>query len=210
MTIFQNITKAIVKTEDKKIFSGIPNVVLSFDRTYKFADIDVGHTYMTQEGFEKYMGDVESMLSDPSYQYSILEMIAGNSRGNWNSKKLGGTWLGAKEEAIKNIAICVDEAFENIIINVSVFYVIELSETETSKSNIFKIGTISGKQIKSCNSYSAIKDVMMEAMKREIEEYMKPLIEDEINRMENDIMMLKMLMRKYPNYKDLIDTVAHQ
>ncbi len=203
-----NRTKEIIREDQQKMFTGKAHVVLniidpsitSILRDPKYSE-EVKH--ISNEEFLEFSSEVEKLIGDPSYQFSIIEMMSDNMDNAWKYKKLGGNWIETKAEAIKNLDNLVGEALKNLAIEVSVYYMIDAFGSSIRTSSMI-IGKISGEQIKTCSTYSSLLEAARPYITKRIEDDMKPLIENDEAKIENDIMMLNILLKKYPNYKDLI------
>jgi hypothetical protein len=203
-----NRIKEITRQDKNLQFTGIPQVVmsiidvsaLSFDTFNK----DIGK--LTPEELNEFMPEVENMLSDPSYQKTILEIISDSIENYWKYKKLGSTWIETKKEAIENVSTYIEKAFDNVNLELSVYYNIIVFDSSIRTTPI-RIGCITSDQIKACQSYLALFQLAIPTIKSKIEEDMKPNIESDNDKIENDMMLLKHLLKKYPNFQETADNV---
>lgn len=201
-------SKEIIRGDKELSFTGKPHYVLTlispsvhdaFELKFKMPHEE----YISDSEYSEFKPDVESMLADPSYQSHIIDMVGDSIDSFWKYKKLGGTWIETKEEALKNIDKHLSDAFSKIEIQVSVYYKVDVfGDSITTSSNA--IGRISGDFIKTCEAFSSLIDSARPYIIRRMDDDMKPLIEDDQTKIENDLMMLNILLRKYPNHKELI------
>jgi len=207
---YDNRRKEIASDSKEKSFTGKSHVILTLmDNGWNSEfgkPVHVKPT-LTIEEFSEYAAEVENILSDPSYQSVIIDMINNNIENFWKYKKLGSTWIETKDEALQNAESYIEEAFLKVGIEISEYYKIEVFGSEMSTPQ-FSIGSISGEQMKSCQAYSTIIHLAVPYIHKKIEDDMKPFIESDVIKVENDVMMLKMLLKKYPNYKDLLENIS--
>ncbi len=205
-----NRTKEIIRDNEEKMFVGKPHIILNL--------IDPAVTDMLMKNpndlfkvltdleFSEYSPEVNKMLSDPSYQFAIIEMVADGIDSFWKYKKLGGTWIETKADAMKNLDGHIEEALDRLQIEVAVYYNIDAfgSYIRTSPQTI---GKITGEQIKTCSEYKNLLEASRPYVSKRIEDDLRPLIDSDEAKIENDIYMLNILLKKYPNYKELLDAI---
>lgn len=214
-----NRTKEIIRDNEEKTFIGKPHIILNLidsaigDMTNEFYSTnkiakpkeELFKTLSDNE-FADFSTEVNQMLSDPSYQFAIIEMVAEGIDSFWKYKKLGGTWIETKAEAMKTLDGHIEEALGRLQIEVAVYYSINAfgSYIRTSPQTI---GKITGEQIKTCSEYKNLLESSRPYVTKRIEADLKPLIDSDETKIENDIYMLNILLKKYPNYKELLDSI---
>jgi len=203
-----NRTKEIIRDNEEKTFIGKPHIILNLIDPAVTDFINPNELFKTlsDNEFADFAPEVNLMLADPSYQFAIIEMVADGIDSFWKYKKLGGTWIETKAEALKNLDGHIEEALSRLQIEVAVYYNIEAfgSFIRTSPQTI---GKITGEQIKTCTEYRNLLESSRPYVTKRIEDDLRPLIDSDEAKIENDIYMLNILLKKYPNYKELLDSI---
>jgi len=204
--------KEIIGTGGDTTFVGTPHVFLNLTNNYNWSFNfeqkieNPVRTKLKDLNFDKYKNDIESLLSDPSYQFNILEFVTGNVEKFWLVKRLDCNWTQCKEFALNNVRPCILKTLELLEIEISTSYTIDLSKVNLAniKTPQSLIGVVGINFIKSCQSFDKIVDLIVPSIEKMIAEDLTEHIQQDYYRMENDIMTLNSLIKKYPNYQELL------
>ena len=201
--------KEIIRSGGDKTFVGRQHVFLNLSTNPwdTMRVVNPNRENLKKIDFTSYKNEVEALLADPSYQFAIIELISDLIEKPWKIRLLDSNWTQTQEYALKNVKLYVEKALENLEIEISTSYTIDLSsvqlrETKTPQS---LIGIIGMESIKTCPSYNTLVNLIIPTIEKMIEVDLAENIQQDYYRMENDIMMLDSLMKKYPNYKDLLE-----
>ena len=149
-------------------------------------------------------------------------------RNSWSFKLLDKSWKETKEYQIENLDNYIDELLNSLTFNFMYQYEIDLEDKFPTFGNT---NFIEYTQIANviCTRYELLKKLSVlelsvnedgsenEELMTKFKAYLKrgiltnmdasfePKIEEENIRMENDVNMLKILAKRYPNYQELIN-----
>lgn len=196
-----------ISTNKEESFKGIATVIIDISEEGFLNPSLLDDKILSQEEFQEFYTEITTMLIDPSYQQIIINCILDNIDNSWKYKKLDGTWTETKKEALENAKMFADEAFKKICMPISVYYSIKVFESKVDSPSVL-LGMIPGTLLKTCESYPDFLEIITECVIARIEEDMAPFIENDKVKLENDMMMLKILLNKYPEYAEALKQTA--
>jgi hypothetical protein len=189
----------------ERTFTGQEHTVLTLgeqrDFLSRLKDEDVSVDSI--ENFEEYIPEINRILGDPTWQYEIITNNA-NIPHTWNTRILDGTWTQTRDKALERVMEFADVSLSNICIRVNKYFSIDMPGYST-KSPMKLVGTITNNHIKSCESYPKLRILMAEKITMMINDDLAKHIESDQYKLENDMMMLKHLLNKYPDFKQSIE-----
>jgi hypothetical protein len=200
-------SKEIVRADKELSFVGKPHYVLTLQNpmAYEF-DVTMPPNpvpYITDADYREFAAEVDAIVADPSYQFQIIDMVTHSIESFWKYKKLGGTWMETRAEALKHLDEYLTEALGKVEIQVSVYYKLDVFGDSITTGHQY-LGRIAGDRLKACATFGALLDTARPYVIKRMEEDMKPLIEEDETKIENDMNMLNLLLKKYPNYKEIL------
>lgn len=187
-----------------------------------------GYGYILSRNLES-LDDLKIFVRDPGNQNSILGAAANAMRSKWSNKVLNKTWHETKDMFFATYRETLDKFLDSLKFELHVSYEIILSkQTKTGSpdeqlsheifSSPWERNGMSGPvrtepelvktyllhELIDEGSLDEMKSIFSRGLEVLVEEEMKPFMEDEVTRRENDLELLKILTRRYPNYQDLI------
>lgn len=173
--------------------------------------------------------DLKNYLLDPVRQRTIIDASCEGLRGLWRNKMAGKTWSETRDHVLLNLEKSLDKFYENLRFELYVQYEIQLSDNPKEEVNQITqasehgswdfgwsaIGTARTKselvktflihELTSAEALAEVKSIIKRGIEVIMDRELEPHIESDLIRKENDIQMLKLLTKRYPNYQELLN-----
>lgn len=171
--------------------------------------------------------DLKTFVRDPGIQKHILDAAANTMRGQWSNKALTKTWHETKDMFMATYKDALNTFLESLRFDLYVSYEIKIGDDSIENDLGKRINTFSSPwesdipvntvrsnselvrrfllhELIDVGSLEEMKTIFARGLEVLVETEMKPFMEDEITRKENDLQLLRILTKRYPNFQELI------
>lgn len=171
--------------------------------------------------------DLKTFARDPGIQQNILDAAADTMRGRWSNKVLSKTWHETKDMFMATYKDVLNAFLESLRFDLYVSYEIKIGEDDPNGNNPRRTSIFSSPwetdipantvrsnpelvrhfllhELIDEGSLEEMKAIFARGLEVMVESEMKPFMEDEVTRKENDLQLLRILTKRYPNFQELI------
>jgi hypothetical protein len=163
---------------------------------------------------------VRVFARDPGVQQKILDAAASSMRSAWSNKALTKTWSETKDLFFTTYKERLNSFLDALRFDLYVIYKVKLNENaiadpDPAEYKYDPYPTFVYTQPTAVKSFlfheliddsalGEVKEIFARGLEVLVEKEMRPFMEDEITRRDNDIQLLKILTSRYPNFEELI------